>query len=144
MERILSTMNLKELRAICEADEIKPCPSFPGYWADNNGFIWSELSRWQKFRRLSAHTDVYGYLKFKCKRGNKLIKTAVHRLVADAWIGPKPEMLQTMHKNGVRTDNRPCNLRYGTAKDNALDRTKHGNCKAAENGRKSARRKNGS
>lgn len=50
----------------------------------------------------------------------------VHRLVAEAFIGPLPDGFHTMHINGDNTDNRASNLRYGTASENEIDKVRHG------------------
>lgn len=50
----------------------------------------------------------------------------VHRLVADAFLGPRPEGLETRHLNGNPLDNRAANLAYGTTSDNQLDSVRHG------------------
>ncbi|WP_227026939.1 HNH endonuclease [Corallococcus soli] len=50
----------------------------------------------------------------------------VHQLVADAFHGPCPVGQQVRHLDGDPTNNVPCNLAYGTALDNAADRTRHG------------------
>lgn len=42
----------------------------------------------------------------------------VHRLVADAFLGVKPKGLVTDHINGDKYDNRLCNLRYVTTRQN--------------------------
>ena len=42
----------------------------------------------------------------------------VHRLVADAFLGVKPKGLVTDHINGDKYDNRLCNLRYVTTREN--------------------------
>lgn len=42
----------------------------------------------------------------------------VHRLVAQAFIGPRPDGYTINHKNGSKTDNRPCNLEYVTHQEN--------------------------
>lgn len=45
----------------------------------------------------------------------------VHSLVAEAFIGPRPEGLEVRHLNGDRTDNRATNLAYGTRSENHRD-----------------------
>ena len=50
----------------------------------------------------------------------------VHRLVMDAFVGPKPTALQTRHLNGNPSDNRLANLAYGTVSENAQDTIRHG------------------
>lgn len=52
----------------------------------------------------------------------------VHRLVCLAFVGPQPspEEFQVQHINGVRTDNRPENLKWGTSQDNSDDMRRHG------------------
>lgn len=50
----------------------------------------------------------------------------VHDLVALAFIGPKPEGLQTCHQDDCKANNASENLRYGTAAENAADRELNG------------------
>jgi hypothetical protein len=46
----------------------------------------------------------------------------VHKLVAEAFLGPRQKSYQVNHINGVRTDNRATNLEYVTPREN----TAHG------------------
>ena len=55
-----------------------------------------------------------GYLYVSIKRRH----ATVHRLVADAFIGPAPDKHDVMHINGNREDNRIENLQYGTRSEN--------------------------
>lgn len=60
------------------------------------------------------------------------IHKAVHRLVGEAFLGPRPDGMVTRHLNGNTADNRAfANLIYGTQEENCADtvaqgRTPHG------------------
>ena len=45
----------------------------------------------------------------------------VHQLVMKAFCGEPPPGMEVLHINGNPTDNRLCNLRYGTRRENILD-----------------------
>lgn len=45
----------------------------------------------------------------------------VHQLILMTFIGPCPKGMEVLHKNGISTDNRLENLRYGTRTENILD-----------------------
>lgn len=47
---------------------------------------------------------------------------AVHKLVAEAFIEPKPPGLQINHKDGSKTNNSPENLEWVTCKENMRHR----------------------
>jgi hypothetical protein len=49
----------------------------------------------------------------------------LHTIVALAWYGPRPPGLVIRHLNRDPGDNRPVNLRYGTRRENNLDRYFH-------------------
>lgn len=67
-----------------------------------------------------------GYLMVGLSRGSEVKYRTVHSLVAEAFIGPRPEGMQVAHNNGDRCDNRLSNLRYDTPLGNAADRVAHG------------------
>lgn len=48
----------------------------------------------------------------------KYEKRYVHRLVAEAFLGPCPPKHEINHKNGDTTDNRVCNLEWMTRSEN--------------------------
>lgn len=50
----------------------------------------------------------------------------VHQLVAEAFIGLRPEGLVTCHEDGNLDNNRADNLRYDTQLSNVRDRLTHG------------------
>ena len=68
-----------------------------------------------------------GYRKVSLSKLGRQKKFRVHRLVMLAFIGPLPEGMVTRHLNGMKDDNRLCNLQYGTQSENMQDNLKHGN-----------------
>lgn len=50
----------------------------------------------------------------------------VHHLVLFAFVGPKHGRQICRHLNGVRSDNRPENLHWGTYQENEADKALHG------------------
>jgi hypothetical protein len=62
-----------------------------------------------------------GYLSINILSQGKQVSWRVHLLVAAAFIGPRPRGLDVCHKNDIRTDNRVCNLKYGSRSENMQD-----------------------
>ena len=60
-----------------------------------------------------------------CIQGKCQIRT-VHSLIAETFIGTRPEGMEVCHNDGRKTNNRVDNLRYGTRSDNTLDKVRHG------------------
>ena len=58
--------------------------------------------------------------------GKERVSVSVHRIVARAFLGPKPDGMFILHSDGNHLNNCAANLRFGTAKDNAGDARKHG------------------
>ena len=58
--------------------------------------------------------------------GRKRLCAYVHHLVAEAFLGPKPEGAEVCHNDGTRDNNEVGNLRYDSRSANALDRHAHG------------------
>lgn len=66
---------------------------------------------------LSARKHTVGYSSVCLGRGKQ---TLIHRLVAEAFIGENPkDGMVVDHINRIKTDNRVCNLRWATKKQNA-------------------------
>lgn len=67
-----------------------------------------------------------GYIMVALYRDLDRQDVAVHRLVAEAFHGPRPEGMAICHGNDIKTDNRPENLRFDTWSENQLDRVRNG------------------
>jgi hypothetical protein len=68
-----------------------------------------------------------GYPQVNLRGGRGIHKSiTVHRLVATAFLGPRPAGLEVRHLNGDPTDCRLANLAYGTPAENGQDRVRHG------------------
>ena len=79
-----------------------------------------------KGRVRCATLDRYGYPIVDLWKQGKGQTRTVHSLVAEAFVGPRPDGMQVCHNDGDPTNNRVDNLRYGTHSDNMLDRVRHG------------------
>lgn len=111
---------------------VRPIPEFPGYYASDAGQIWScnrGLGRW-----LSQSTDRVGRKSVTLRYGRRQYTRLVHRLVLEAFVGPRPEGMECCHNNGDPADNRLKNLRWDTRSANNKDKVRHGRCPLSGSG----------
>lgn len=99
--------------------EWRPIAEFPAYEVSNTGIVRGKRGE------LKLRSDRKGYL-FANLRDGKLHKRAVARLVAEAFNGPRPVGCITRHRDGIKTNNIPSNLLYGTPTQNERDKRDHG------------------
>lgn len=99
---------------------MRPIPSAPGYFADDNGDIWRNGTK-----RVIMDNG-RGYKRIKLSIRNKQIDGYVHRLVCEAYHGPCPDGRQCRHLDGVRDNNKPGNLQWATKAENEADKVTHG------------------
>ena len=92
----------------------------PDYEVSDRGRVCSHKRRepriLQQFRRKDGYCTV--------NMDHSTVK--VHQIVAEAFVGPRPEGLDVAHFNGVRHDNQRSNLRYATRASNHADKARHG------------------
>jgi hypothetical protein len=72
------------------------------------------------------------YLKVSLGNGSGSRLRPVHILVAEAFIGPRPQGRQVRHLDGDAMNNRKGNIAYGFPQDNSDDRVKHGRAPKGE------------
>ena len=116
---------ISQALALSEAASI---PEAPGYEVRADGTVWSQRN-WRGYgpRQIVPTRGPNGYPKVRLSLPDgRRINRAVHRLVALAFLGPRPEGAQIRHLNGDRTDARASNLAWGSAQQNAADRDRHG------------------
>ena len=129
-----------------QAEEWRVIPGLDGYEASSLGRIRSmdvmtehvrKIGPHFRFRRgriRQVHLAPAGYPQVgichgrDCVTGKKIrCNFAVHRLVCLAFHGEPPtELHEVAHNNGVRSDNRPENLRWASRSENFSDKLIHG------------------
>lgn len=105
-------------------------PGYDDYEVSEDG----QVRRWRNLKRnymvgkvLKPKLSVHGYLVVSLFSDGAYYHVGVHRLVCMAFHGvPANDSMQVCHSDGNKLNNVPGNLRWGTAKDNAEDRSKHG------------------
>lgn len=93
----------------------KDIPELNGYEASSGGDIRNKKTG-TILRPFIDPQQEYG--RITIQRGNRKRKFMAHILIARAFLGPKPDGYEIDHINTNRTDNRPCNLRYVTPREN--------------------------
>ena len=93
-----------------------PIPDFPGYYAFDDGRIYSE----KRHKFLTPMPNSKGYLRVGLYRDGKQVFKAIHRLVAEAFVpNDDPEHKDTIdHIDGDKTNNRADNLQWLSNADN--------------------------
>lgn len=73
-----------------------------------------------------VRADKAGYIKVCLQRDLKQKHTHVHVVVLKAFVGEPQQGQEARHLNGIRGDNRPENLAWGTHLENMRDQYLHG------------------
>jgi hypothetical protein len=116
--------------------EYRQIPGFSNYCVGSDGTIWTcwkqgrrngkarvmEPCEWKKIT--PAESNPYRQVHLSYGNGKKTLQ--VSTLVLDAFQGPRKEGQECRHLNGDSHDDRLENLKWGTPKENADDRIRHG------------------
>lgn len=109
---------------------IKAIKDYPDYLISSIGEVWSRKRK--KYLKWCLNHDGYRQVILYCENG-KAKTCTIHRLVLKTFVGMPLNNQESRHINGIRTDNSLENLCWGTKKENAADRTRHGTTSKGEN-----------
>jgi hypothetical protein len=119
----------------------KPIPGYEGYYdVSSEGAVrcvgrflqmrsrtGNPFVRWWAERSVKTYPDGGGYLSFRASVEGVQSVVWVHRAVCEAFRGPSPAGRPlACHRDGNKLSNREANLRWGSYRDNMLDRERHG------------------
>lgn len=106
---------------------------YEGYYEVSSQGRVRSVSRWTKRgchlegRVLKpAAMKAYGHLHVDLWADGAHETRLVHHLVMEAFVGPRPEGMETRHLDGDAANNRLGNLTYGTSSENSYDVVRHG------------------
>jgi hypothetical protein len=127
----LAVIQVPELGSITgRDDEWRDVPEWPEYQVSScgdvrratpaTGAVVGRILKQQKNKKT-------GYLSVCLSRYPHLVRVDVHRLVALAFLGPKPSDAHLVaHNDGSRTNNHVSNIRWATQSENLNDCRLHG------------------
>jgi len=117
------------------AETWKQISDYPRYEVSDAGRVRSvDLvlgSRLFVGRILRTFKDGKGYPSVNLTDRSRRARRTVHSLVAEAFIGPCPDGMETLHGDGTRNNAALSNLRYGTRAENYADSRVNGARRAA-------------
>lgn len=97
----------------------RTAPGRPTILVGTDGTIWQAVR---------PQTSPHGYFRVSIgnhRRGIRRERCFIHRLVLETFVGPRPLNSLSRHLNDVKSDNRLCNLAWGTWQDNTDDRIRN-------------------
>ena len=122
---------------ISTPEEWRPVPGWEGiYEVSDHGRVRSMArliigrdGREMRYRTkiLTPSIDRSGYPRVNLYLNKTVRRYGVHRLVLSAFVGPCPDGMESLHKDGNPGNSHLSNLRYGSSSENTLDIVMHGN-----------------
>lgn len=112
--------------------KIRLCHGFYGYAITDDGQLWScrplgkHSSLRTYWRPLKFHENSDGYRATSIRKSGLPVYVKASRLVAEAFLGPRPDGHEVCHIDGNKTNDTHSNLKWGTHSENILDAVGHG------------------
>lgn len=111
---------------IYDQEQWKQHPVYGLYEVSNMGRVRNKKTR-RVLRAAYPPGRSYSIVNLMHHNPDGRVSVAVHRLVAETWLGLKPSReYQVRHLNGDPRDNRASNLCWGTVAENKVDALRHG------------------
>lgn len=115
-------------------ENCRPIKDFPGYCVSIDGVVYScrshggKIVAWRPMKHTLSRPGNAGriHVSLHDNRRKNAYQTPVHKLVLEAFVGPRPEGMEACHSDGNSLNNHASNLRWDTHLNNMADRTKHG------------------
>jgi hypothetical protein len=79
-----------------------------------------------QLKELKPSKDGDGYPQVMLYRNGRGKTKKISVIVAEAFLGPRPDNVEVRHKDGNNTNNQVTNLEYGTKSENTKDSVRHG------------------
>lgn len=95
-------------------EEWRTVPGHPTLEASSLG----RVRRQGRGRNLKPYPNSCGYLRIKIRQGGVFTNKTVASIVAETFIGPRPQGFTINHIDGVKANNSSTNLEYVTMDDN--------------------------
>lgn len=102
--------------------KIKSIIDHPDYLISENGDVFSKKSG--GIKKLTPIKTKKGYFRIGLHTNGKVTIKSIHSIVLTAFDRPRKAGEETRHLNGIKTDNRLSNIKWGTRKQNDDDRWK--------------------
>lgn len=107
--------------------EWRPVEGYEGLYEVSASGLVRSLPRYTTSGRiLRPRANRHGYQAVQLSREGVVTNQMVHRLVAEAFLGPCPDGHECAHHDGDRSNNQASNLKWKTRSDNHFDKHRHG------------------
>lgn len=129
-----------------QTEEWRDIPGYRAYQVSSLGRVRSLPRVLSDGRRaggviLKPSIDAKGYHRVSLRSNGRSKTIRVHVLVAEAFLGPRPEGMQILHRNDDHSRNDRRSLKYGTDIENKQERRKREEKEKKRNRKRSSKNK---